>query len=73
MKRPFGFWWWCCLISAFGATLDGATESKSDLIIRDGKIVDGSGNPWYYSVETPGYRRLPLRDRRWGKRVSERH
>ncbi len=32
----------------FGATAPAAEDSQFDLVIRHGKIVDGTGNPWYY-------------------------
>ena len=30
-----------------GLTQTGAAQERFDILIRDGRIVDGSGNPWY--------------------------
>src|SRR5882672_7904611 len=37
-----------CAIILLGATSVGAAPAEYDLIIRSGKVVDGSGNPWFY-------------------------
>ncbi len=36
------------LILATWVSLSSAAEQTYDLVIRGGKIVDGTGNPWYY-------------------------
>ncbi|HXI11677.1 MAG TPA: D-aminoacylase [Thermoanaerobaculia bacterium] len=35
------------LFSAFAMSADQGTRAQYDLIIRNGRIVDGTGNPWY--------------------------
>ena len=38
----------CCALVALSAIVLQAAGPEYDLIIRHGKIVDGSGNPWFY-------------------------
>jgi N-acyl-D-amino-acid deacylase len=42
--RPF-FFLFACLLFAFSC--QPSAEGPYDILIRDGKIVDGTGNPWY--------------------------
>src|SRR4051812_9843263 len=42
-RRPH---WFPCLVAMLAATASAAQEPPFDLVIRDGRIVDGSGNPW---------------------------
>jgi N-acyl-D-aspartate/D-glutamate deacylase len=37
------------LALALAFPLSGAAQEHYDLIIRDGRVLDGSGNPWYYA------------------------
>src|SRR5579884_2809097 len=39
---------WAVLLLAFWPDLANAAEQNYDIVIRGGKIVDGTGNPWYY-------------------------
>jgi N-acyl-D-amino-acid deacylase len=48
MKRSFQFWLFHCVVTCLTAGFLHAAEPQYDLIIRHGKIVDGSGNPWFY-------------------------
>ena len=48
MKSPLQCWLWCCVITALSATFLNAAGPEYDLVIHHGKIVDGSGNPWFY-------------------------
>ncbi len=41
-------WSLALLILATGVILSSAAEQTYDIVIRGGKIVDGTGNPWYY-------------------------
>lgn len=41
-------WSWTLLALACGPGLSSAAEQTYDLVLRGGKIVDGTGNPWYY-------------------------
>jgi N-acyl-D-amino-acid deacylase len=44
--------WLCRALLCLGAALAGlaaAAEPSYDLVIRNGKVVDGSGNPWFYA------------------------
>jgi N-acyl-D-amino-acid deacylase len=45
---PRYYWSWTVLILAWWAGPSGAAEQTYDIVIRGGKIVDGTGNPWYY-------------------------
>src|SRR5439155_16084762 len=38
----------CCAIVGLSVIMLCAAGPEYDLIIRGGKIVDGSGNPWFY-------------------------
>ena len=48
MNRRFQCWLFCCAIIFPVAAWVDAAGPEYDLIIRGGKIVDGSGNPWFY-------------------------
>jgi len=48
MNRRFPCWLSCCALVFLGATCAGAALPEYDLVIRGGRIVDGSGNPWFY-------------------------
>jgi len=48
MNRRFHSWPLCCAIIFLGVAWIGAAEPEYDLVIRGGKIVDGSGNPWFH-------------------------
>jgi N-acyl-D-amino-acid deacylase len=41
-------WNWAVLLLACWPGLSSAAEQTYDVVIRGGKIVDGTGNPWYY-------------------------
>ena len=43
-----GVWSWAVLVLACGPGWLKAAEPTYDLVVRGGKIVDGTGNPWYY-------------------------
>jgi N-acyl-D-aspartate/D-glutamate deacylase/sugar lactone lactonase YvrE len=46
--KIFCVWkWWLCLIASLLVGTSSAAGAEYDLIIRNGKIVDGSGNPWF--------------------------
>jgi len=39
---------WCCIVALASLTPDAsipAAQAKYDLVIRNGRIVDGTGNP----------------------------
>src|SRR5881397_3604819 len=38
----------CLLLLGSAATFVRAAEPEYDLLIRGGRIIDGSGNPWFY-------------------------
>ena len=38
--------WLCCLAALLAAPALG-TEAPYDLVIRNGRIIDGTGSPWY--------------------------
>jgi N-acyl-D-aspartate/D-glutamate deacylase len=50
MKSPFlsWLWYWRLVIFCGCAALAHASAADYDLLIRHGKIVDGTGNPWFY-------------------------
>ena len=37
------------LISILSAQNHSQSEANFDIIIKNGRIIDGSGNPWYYA------------------------
>jgi N-acyl-D-aspartate/D-glutamate deacylase len=41
-------WLWAVLILACGPGWLSAADPAYDVVIRHGKIVDGTGNPWFY-------------------------
>jgi len=47
MKHLGSFWSWVTAWLLLSPSLHGAAPPY-DVIIRNGKIVDGSGNPWFY-------------------------
>jgi N-acyl-D-aspartate/D-glutamate deacylase len=42
------FWLWTTLIFVCSVTASYGADPAYDLVIRHGKIVDGSGNPWFH-------------------------
>src|SRR5437762_5488294 len=48
MTRGFLCWSCCWALAWLSALVAGAPAAEYDLVIRDGKIVDGSGNPWFH-------------------------
>src|SRR5262245_12269945 len=48
MKRRFKCWSVCCAFLWLSASLMAGAAVEYDLIIRGGKIVDGTGNAWLY-------------------------
>ncbi|PYK96357.1 MAG: hypothetical protein DME19_19960 [Verrucomicrobia bacterium] len=60
MNRRFQCWSSCCAIVSLSIDL-GAAGPDYDLVIRRGKIVDGSGNPWFHGdVAVKGDRILAI-------------
>ena len=47
MKRRFRFWSSFWAVAALAVAMNHAVAANYDLLIRGGKIVDGSGNPWF--------------------------
>ncbi len=47
MFRRYG-WSWALLAFVWWPGFSSAAEQTYDVVIRGGKIVDGTGNPWYY-------------------------
>jgi N-acyl-D-amino-acid deacylase len=45
-RQPIFDWWALCLF-LFVASAARAAEPAFDLVIRNGRVVDGTGNPWY--------------------------
>jgi N-acyl-D-amino-acid deacylase len=41
-------WTWALLVLACAPGFSSAAEQTYDVVIRGGKIVDGTGNPWFY-------------------------
>ena len=48
MKRLSPVWLCYCVVAVLSGLLVHSAEPPFDLIIRKGRIVDGSGNPWFY-------------------------
>ena len=48
MKRRLRPLLWCSLLTASCAISAAAAAQEYDLLIRNGRIIDGSGNPWFY-------------------------
>ncbi len=48
MKRRSQPWRWCVLLAALCAGSANAAQPEYDLLIRHGRIIDGSGNPWFH-------------------------
>ena len=48
MNLGFPFRLSCCAIVSLSASVLQAAGPEYDLVIRHGKIVDGSGNPWFH-------------------------
>ena len=48
MKRRLHFWRWSVFLALFCAGSVIAAGPDYDLLIRNGKVIDGSGNPWFY-------------------------
>jgi len=36
-------------ITAFSQTRNNATHPEYDLVIRGARVLDGTGNPWFYA------------------------
>jgi len=47
MKRRLKLWRCCALLAALCAGSANAAQPEYDLLIRHGRIIDGSGNPWF--------------------------
>ena len=41
------FQYWALCLSLFVASAACAAEPAFDLVIRNGRVVDGTGNPWF--------------------------
>src|SRR5881409_199902 len=48
MKRRLLLWRCCVLLAAVCAGSANAAQPDYDLLIQHGRIIDGSGNPWFY-------------------------
>src|SRR5262245_30257847 len=48
MKRRFQPLRWGALLTALCAMSVDAAAQEFDLVIRNGRIIDGSGNPWFH-------------------------
>src|SRR5436189_5510851 len=46
-RLPAHWFWAACAVLFFAGSVWPADEAPYDLILRNGKIVDGSGNPWF--------------------------
>jgi N-acyl-D-aspartate/D-glutamate deacylase len=42
----FLYWFWIVCVALSAGTLQ-ADEAPYDLVLRNGKVIDGSGNPWF--------------------------
>src|SRR5256885_14232602 len=38
----------CCAAATAPTTRKASQDPARDLVLRHGKVVDGSGNPWFY-------------------------
>ena len=58
MKRRLHF---CSVLIAFLGSLSlSASAAQYDVTIRGGKIVDGTGNPWFYGQHSNWVALMPL-------------
>src|SRR6059036_760594 len=48
MRRRLQCWFWFGAFAWLTLALSAVTAAEYDVMIRHGKIVDGSGNPWFY-------------------------
>lgn len=46
--KPCQCWLACLLMAALSAASVRAAAAEYDFVIRRGKVIDGSGNPWFY-------------------------
>jgi N-acyl-D-aspartate/D-glutamate deacylase len=46
--RRSSCWWFVCAFLLVAGPGHAADEPAYDLVLRNGKIIDGSGNPWFY-------------------------
>ena len=47
MRKPFALFVTLALLGAAGVPAPSAQAQKYDLVLRGGRIVDGTGSPWY--------------------------
>src|SRR2546422_9883332 len=48
MRHRLQCWFSCAAFAWLTAAFSPVTAAEYDVMIRHGKIVDGSGNPWFY-------------------------
>src|SRR4051794_9112598 len=46
-EQPTRWWWAAFVVLLFTGPSRSAEQAAYDLILHNGKIVDGSGNPWF--------------------------
>jgi N-acyl-D-aspartate/D-glutamate deacylase len=45
--RCSSWFWVVCAVLLLAGSIQAADEAPYDLVLRNGKIIDGSGNPWF--------------------------
>lgn len=49
MRKPISVFAFLLLLTGLGMSKPGAAQDTYDILIRNGRVLDGTGNPWYYA------------------------